>query len=215
MLAKRFKHQSVVNRFVELEDLVFKTVKAVSVDQALARREYLYDLSRLDLLTKICNERRNSFIPTSTTAYDDRAVCTQLESDLFTIQMKVKMFEENQPLLLKAPKSSKTKISVDAPHTDPVPAASIATDAERTSPVEAIPIETVVPEAQLAANIPEDISLANVDNVISSISTAINQEEQAEEQDQDQEQELEIQEDPSAPLPSFTLFEILWQRIPI
>lgn len=70
---------------------MFKTVKVVSVEQAIGRREYFFDLSRLDLLTTLCNERLSAYDPRSATAYDDRAVCTQLESDLSTLEMKVKL----------------------------------------------------------------------------------------------------------------------------
>lgn len=110
VLAKRFKHKIILDRFISQEITVFKTVKAITVEQAMGRREYFFDLVRIRKLADICNEIRSSYDPLSSTPVDDRTVFSQLENDLICLQTKVKFWEQIQELFIPKHKThSKSK----------------------------------------------------------------------------------------------------------
>lgn len=83
------------------------------------RREYFFDLIRLKQLTSICAERRRSYNPVSSTAVDDRAICSQMEADLLTLHMKVKFWEQQNTLFVRTESAKSTKkktaLKEDAP----------------------------------------------------------------------------------------------------
>lgn len=101
VLAKKFRQKAFVYRFIMLEKTVLRAVKARTVPQGLDRREYFFDLVRINRLSNICAKRRQNYDPVSSTAVDDRAVCTQLETDLLSLQMKVKQWEQGQELYIQ------------------------------------------------------------------------------------------------------------------
>lgn len=111
VLAKKFRQKAFLDRFIMLEKTVLWAVKARIVPQGMDHREYFFDLIRLNQLSHICTERRKSYDSISSTAVDDRAICTQLEADLLSLQMKIKIWEQEQELYIRdvSYKSSKKK----------------------------------------------------------------------------------------------------------
>lgn len=82
---------------------MFKEVKEVSVAQAMEQRTYLFELMRITKLTSVCAELRRNYDPRSPTTYDDRAVYTQLDTDLSVLQMRFKFWEQNQEVFIAMP----------------------------------------------------------------------------------------------------------------
>ncbi|XP_073066007.1 uncharacterized protein [Primulina eburnea] len=86
VFAKDLHKKSKLKRFIALERVVLKMVKASSIYQALQMKKYFFDLSREKKLQQIVDELRQHFNPTSPTAFNDKAVYAQLETDLIGLQ---------------------------------------------------------------------------------------------------------------------------------
>lgn len=98
VFAKKLLNKNKLKRFVSLERSVLKAVRAITIEQAIDRREYLFYLMRLKKLTISCGLLRMNYDPTGPTAYDDYAILSQLDMDLITLQMKIRFWEQDKPL---------------------------------------------------------------------------------------------------------------------
>lgn len=64
----------------------------------MERREYFYELTRLRKLTVTCGLLKVNYDPSSTSAFDDYVVFSQLDMDLISLQAKIKFWEQDQKL---------------------------------------------------------------------------------------------------------------------
>lgn len=69
-------------------------VKTVIIVKAMQRRHYLVDLMRIQELTILCAEQRANYDPACPTAFDDISFISQFDIDLVSLQMIVKVWED-------------------------------------------------------------------------------------------------------------------------
>ncbi|XP_073017782.1 uncharacterized protein [Primulina eburnea] len=90
VFAKRLQKAEVFNKFIALETIILKVVKATAIAQAMERKTYFFDHMHAKKLAQFIAQPCTNFDSTSPTAFNDKAVYDQLDSDLLTLQMNIK-----------------------------------------------------------------------------------------------------------------------------
>lgn len=94
--AKTLKRKETLKKFIVLEKIVMKVVKAVTIVHAMEKKEYFYDLMRIKKLSAVCEGLKKNYDPTCPTVHDDRTTFTELDTDLISLQRKVEFWEMDQ-----------------------------------------------------------------------------------------------------------------------